>query len=253
MRSARSARLSCGVDGTTHDAELHGREHRLPQRRHVGQHEQQPVAAARAAAAERVGDPVAPRGELGEREPHVGRVVGHEPERGAVVARGVGVEPVQRPVEAVEDGPAEVAVGVGVPVAMREQELARVEEGLRGPHGGPSHGNPSHRNTGWQSPSICAAPAPAGRLTAHRRRMAGRITVQPSVSRVFFSHPSHSPHLMLRLAPLTALAILAVAAPPAFAQQGDTLPETVLRSAERALQDDSLETVTTRWRARARA
>ena len=54
---------------------------------------------------------------------------------------------------------------------------------------------------------------------------------------------------MLRLAPLAALAILAVAAPPAFAQQGDTLPETVLRSAERALQDDSLETVTTRWRA----
>ena len=53
---------------------------------------------------------------------------------------------------------------------------------------------------------------------------------------------------MLRLAPLAALAILAVAAPPASAQQGDTLPETVLRSAERALQDDSLETVTTRWR-----
>lgn len=54
---------------------------------------------------------------------------------------------------------------------------------------------------------------------------------------------------MLRLAPLAALAALAVAAPIATAQQGDTLPETVLRSAERALQDDSLETVTARWRA----
>jgi CHAT domain-containing protein/tetratricopeptide (TPR) repeat protein len=54
---------------------------------------------------------------------------------------------------------------------------------------------------------------------------------------------------MLRLAPLAALAALAVAVSTAFAQQGDTLPETVLRSAERALEDDSLETVTARWRA----
>jgi CHAT domain-containing protein/tetratricopeptide (TPR) repeat protein len=54
---------------------------------------------------------------------------------------------------------------------------------------------------------------------------------------------------MLRFAPLAALAALAVAASTASAQQGDTLPETVLRSAERALEDDSLETVTARWRA----
>jgi CHAT domain-containing protein len=54
---------------------------------------------------------------------------------------------------------------------------------------------------------------------------------------------------MLRLAPLAALAALAVAASTVSAQQGDTLPETVLRSAERAIQDDSLETVTARWRA----
>jgi thioredoxin-like negative regulator of GroEL len=54
---------------------------------------------------------------------------------------------------------------------------------------------------------------------------------------------------MLRLAPLAALAALFVAASTASAQQGDTLPETILRSAERALQDDSLETVTARWRA----
>ncbi len=54
---------------------------------------------------------------------------------------------------------------------------------------------------------------------------------------------------MLRLASLAALAALATAAPTMAAQQGDTDPETVLRSAERALQDDSLETVTIRWRA----
>jgi CHAT domain-containing protein len=54
---------------------------------------------------------------------------------------------------------------------------------------------------------------------------------------------------MRRLAPLAALAALAAAAPLASAQQGDTLPERILRSAEHALQDDSLETVTTRWRA----
>jgi hypothetical protein len=45
---------------------------------------------------------------------------------------------------------------------------------------------------------------------------------------------------MLRLAPLAGLAALAVAASTVSAQQGDTLPETVLRSAQRALQDDSL-------------
>ena len=54
---------------------------------------------------------------------------------------------------------------------------------------------------------------------------------------------------MRRLAPLAALAALAAAAPIAAAQQGDTLPELILRSAEHALQDDSLETVTARWRA----
>jgi tetratricopeptide (TPR) repeat protein len=54
---------------------------------------------------------------------------------------------------------------------------------------------------------------------------------------------------MLRFAPVAALALLVVAGPTAFAQRADSFPETVLRSAERALQDDSLETVTARWRA----
>lgn len=63
-------------------------------------------------------------------------------------------------------------------------------------------------------------------------------------------HPSlQPPHVMLRLPSLVALAAIAAAVPVAHAQQRDATPETIVRSAERALQDDSLETVTARWRA----
>jgi CHAT domain-containing protein/tetratricopeptide (TPR) repeat protein len=73
----------------------------------------------------------------------------------------------------------------------------------------------------------------------------GRL-FKPPGPLIVLPHSSDPPHLMLRLALLAALAAVA---PAASAQQGDTLPETILRSAERALQDDSLETVTARWRA----
>ena len=128
--------------GHHHDAELHGRQQRLPQRGDVGQHEQQPVAPASAERAKAIGHPVAALGELGERAPHLGPVLANQPERQALVAlrrctrgprrtarAGVDVEPVQGPIEPVERGPAKLVRRV-VPLAASEQELAGVEEGV---------------------------------------------------------------------------------------------------------------------------
>ena len=115
--------------GDHHDAQLHGGQHDLPQRRHVVEDEQQMVAAPQALLAQIVGDLVRARLQLGEGEPGLlaGRHI-DDPERAAVLAVGgvrqLGVEPVERPVE--RDGlrPLEAGHGLVVVCPIGQQELA---------------------------------------------------------------------------------------------------------------------------------
>ena len=94
-------------------AELHGRQHHFPERRHVAQHQQHAVAALHAQRAQAVGDAVGAFRQLGEGEAR--RAVADDRERRLVrqrPARQLGVEPVERPVEAIHLGPAEIAKAV---------------------------------------------------------------------------------------------------------------------------------------------
>src|SRR5207302_1823971 len=80
--------------------------------------------------AEPVGDPVGARRQLGEREADFPAVLLDHPEGGAVVAGSDRVEPVERPVEAPQLGPAELPVGGFVVGPQLKQEVAGPEEGV---------------------------------------------------------------------------------------------------------------------------
>ncbi len=62
---------------------------------------------------------------LGEAQLGFGTVFVHDPECRLVVAKCVGIEVIERPVELVELRPAKIAVGGAVIFAMFEKELAR--------------------------------------------------------------------------------------------------------------------------------
>ena len=117
-----------------HRAELHRRQHRLPQRHDVAQHQQHAVAAAHAKRTEVVGDPVRARRHLGERHLDLAAALVDLPQRRPLVAAGDRVEVIERPVEAFEHRPGEVAIGGGVVLAPFEQEIAGGMEGREG-HG----------------------------------------------------------------------------------------------------------------------
>ena len=110
---------------------LDGRQHEVPERHLVAEHHQQPVAAPHPDRAHEVGHPVGALRHLGEGQARLRAVFLDHPEGRARVAGGHGVEVVQRPVEVRQRGPAEVAVGRLVIVAVPEQEIARLEEGLQ--------------------------------------------------------------------------------------------------------------------------
>jgi hypothetical protein len=118
--------------GRHHDEpELHGAEERFPERNDVGEHDEDAVPATRAERLQPVRDLVASRRQLREGERRLGRVVARQPEGGPCVVPRVCVEPVERPVEAVEHRPAEFADGLVVSLAPGEQQRPRLEERLR--------------------------------------------------------------------------------------------------------------------------
>jgi len=122
-----------------HRSQLDRRQHDLPEGRHVGQHHEHPVAAVHAAGPQVIGDAVGTLGKLGEAELRLAPFVVHHPERRAVVAAGVNVEVVERPVELLERRPAEAGVGRGVVVAMSDQEITGFQESAASVHGGGSY------------------------------------------------------------------------------------------------------------------
>ena len=119
------------------DAQLHGRQHDLPQRRHVVEDEQEMVAAPEPLLAQIVGDLVRARGQLGKGEFRLpARRHIDDPERAAILAVGgvrqLGIEPVERPVERHGIGPLEPGHGLVVGGPVGEQELAGLSESRHG-------------------------------------------------------------------------------------------------------------------------
>ena len=115
-----------------HGPELHRGQDDLPQRRHVAEHQQHPIAAPDAEAAQPVGHLRRPGGQLPVGQADVKPFVGDDPQRGPVrmLARDH-VEPVERPVELVEFGPGELAPRGFVVVPVAEQQIPRRAERSR--------------------------------------------------------------------------------------------------------------------------
>ena len=109
-----------------HGAELHRRQHRLPQRDHVAEHQQDAVAALHAERPQAVGHPVGTFGQLGERQ--AGSPVADDLQRQARAAFALGqlgVEPVQREIEILQLRPTKSRIGRTVVGAVCDQEIAR--------------------------------------------------------------------------------------------------------------------------------
>jgi len=115
--------------GHDHRAQLHARQHGFPQRHLVGQQQHHAVPARHAQPAQPVGHLRRALGHAREAELVLAAVLVDDPQRGCVVAAGQRVEVIERPVEFIELGPAEIAVGGRVVLAMPEQEIARGQEG----------------------------------------------------------------------------------------------------------------------------
>ncbi len=121
---ARQQRRRRDHDG----AQFHRRQHHLPQRHDIAEHQQDAVAAPDPERPQMVRDPVRPLGYLGKAQPLLAAALVDDPQREAVIALRHRVEIVERPVEPVEHRPAEIAVRGLVIGAMGQQEVARFEE-----------------------------------------------------------------------------------------------------------------------------
>ncbi len=114
-----------------HGAELHRRQHGLPQRHDIAEHQQDPVAAPDAQVAQPVRQAAGIGRELGEAAGGGG--VADDAERLGIAQRPagkLGIEPVQRVVEMLHARPTEAAMRAGIILAMREEEVARLPECL---------------------------------------------------------------------------------------------------------------------------
>ncbi len=116
-----------------HGTQLYRRQHGLPQRDDITEHQQDAVAALHAERAQAVGDAVGAFRQFSEGD--FGGAVTDDLQRGSLrrfAAGEFGIEPVERPVEAVERGPAERPAGCLVIGAMGQQTVARRLERRRG-------------------------------------------------------------------------------------------------------------------------
>ncbi|EGJ73920.1 putative acetyl-CoA synthetase [Streptomyces sp. Tu6071] len=110
-------------------AQLHRGEHEFPQLGLVAEHEEDAVARGDAEAAQPVRGARGAQGQFGEGQFQARAVLLDDVERGALVALGDPVEPVERPVEQLGAGPREAGVGRRVVLAVAEEEVAGGAEG----------------------------------------------------------------------------------------------------------------------------
>jgi hypothetical protein len=113
-------------------AEFHRREHDLPQRDDVAEHQQHVVAAAHPEAAQPVRHLRGPGRHRRVAQRLVGPVVADHAQREPVGMLGRDhVEPVERPVELVKRGPGEPGHGRGVLGPVGDQQVTRRAERAR--------------------------------------------------------------------------------------------------------------------------
>lgn len=117
-----------------HGAQLDPGQHDFPQRDPVRQHQQHPVAAPHPEIAQVLGDLARARGHVGEGDLAFAAVFLDHPQSGSCIVPGLVVEEVERPVEAVQVGALEVAVGGVVIEPVLLEEVARLQEALGGRH-----------------------------------------------------------------------------------------------------------------------
>ncbi len=115
-----------------HRAELHRRQHHLPQRHDIAEHQQDALAALDAQRTQSVGDTVRTDRQLGEgcRRGAVADDLQCQAAR-AVALRQLGVEPVQRVVEILRLRPLEAGMRGRIVAAIVEQKVARRLERIR--------------------------------------------------------------------------------------------------------------------------
>ena len=117
-------------DGTKLDAG----EHHIPQCGYVAEHEQDAIPALHAQRAQVVGRTGGTLGHLRKRQACFVALIVVHPEGDGIVAAGHGVEIIERPVEAIQRGPCEIAHGGVVVLTVREQKIAAPQECIQRGH-----------------------------------------------------------------------------------------------------------------------
>ena len=118
-----------------HRTELDRSERDFPERRDIGQHDQQAVAAPHAQVPQEVRHPARTLAHLRKREPGLAAVlVGHPQGQPGVITRQH-VEIVDGPVETLELGPVESGIRRRIVLAVREEEITGFEKRLSRGHG----------------------------------------------------------------------------------------------------------------------
>jgi hypothetical protein len=78
-----------------------------------------------------IGDPARPFGEFGERQFGLAPALIDDPQTRTIIALRHRVKIIERPVERVQDRPAEIAISRLVILAVGKQEIPRLNEGRR--------------------------------------------------------------------------------------------------------------------------
>ena len=123
--------------GRDHDrAEPDGREHGLPQRHAVRQHDQQPIPGAQTLGGEEARDLRRALRQLAECQGLIGARVVDDAQRGGAVAGGDHIEVVAHPVEFLERRPAELPLRARPVLPAAQQLIPHLDKPAAGGHDG---------------------------------------------------------------------------------------------------------------------
>ena len=116
-------------------AELDRRQHHFPEGNDVADHQQDRIATADTMAAQEIRHTVGTFGQIAKAELGLSRIATRHPQCRPVVVSGVGVEPVERPVEGFQLRPPELRARPLMVVALRHQDVSCFDECFCRSHG----------------------------------------------------------------------------------------------------------------------
>ena len=106
-------------------------QHDLPHRHMVGKVDDDAVASANTLFAQEVGNLIGTPRHFCESQLYFGATVVDDPKRRLIISTSVGIKIIERPIECIELGPTEIAIGSFVIFTMVEQELACAQKCLQ--------------------------------------------------------------------------------------------------------------------------